>query len=119
MSAKKRSDGTRAEVHKDSEGVLRSARELLAENGRLRVLLAALENERTRLEERARSTEDVLRELDGLRAVIGSLERDKLRLHERLLATRKELDGHRRERERLERQLAEATVKRERGPTKP
>jgi len=100
-------DGAGSYVHKVREGIQKYAQDLLAENDRLRILLATLESERSRLEERSRSTDDLLRELDVLRGVVARLEREKLRLQEQLLAARDELDGHRRDRAQLERQLSE------------
>jgi GAF domain len=94
-------------VQRVREDTHRYAQELLSENERLRVLIAALESDRSRLEERMKSTEDVVRELDLLRGMVASLEREKLRLHDQLLSVRNELDGYQREHTKLQRQLAD------------
>jgi len=96
-----------AYVQRVREGTQRYTQDLLSDNERLRVLVATLEAERTRLQDRARANEDLLRELDVLRGLAASLEREKVRIQEQLLAAHQELDGHRRERELLQHQLAE------------
>jgi hypothetical protein len=104
---KKPADTLGSYVRKVHEGTQKYAQDLLAENDRLRVLAATLENDRARLEERVRSRDDLVRELDRLRESIATVESDKQRAQQLLLSTCEELDSHRRERAQLERQVAE------------
>jgi hypothetical protein len=69
------------------------AQELLRENDRLRTLLAAVDGERLRLQERGNCVDQMLQELDVLRGLV-----DRLRL---------EVEAHRRERDLLEHRLLE------------
>jgi GAF domain-containing protein len=88
---KKPADTLGSYVRKVHEGTQRYAQDLLAENDRLRVLAATLENDRARLEERVRSRDDVVRELDRLRESIAAVESDKQRAQQLLLSACEEL----------------------------
>jgi hypothetical protein len=102
---KKPSVGPGSYVRKVQEDTQRYVRELLAENDRLRALVAALENERIRLAERGQSVDDLLTGLDESRARVSSLEQEKQHLEDQLLAARQELEIHAGEREQPERQI--------------
>ena len=104
---KKPAEAERSYVRKVREGTQKYARDLMSENERLRVLIAALESDRVRLAERVRSVEQVVQELDLLRGAVSTLEREKLGVQAQLFSAREELESHRRERARLEQQVAE------------
>jgi GAF domain-containing protein len=104
---KKPDELERTYVRKVREGTQKYARDLMAENDRLRMLIAALESDRVRLAERARSVESVLQEVDLLRGAVSVLEREKLGVQTQLFAACEELESHRQERARLEQQVAE------------
>jgi hypothetical protein len=106
-SARKPSQDHGSYIRKVREGTQQYAQELLAENDRLRLLVATLESEQRRLDEQRNASLDFVREIDSLRGLVSMLERDKLRLQEQLLAAHEELDGHRREQARLQRQVAD------------
>jgi len=107
---KKTAEAERDYVQRVREGAQKYTRELMGENNRLRVLIAALESDRARLAERVRSVEHVLEELDLLRGAVSTLEREKLGVQTQLFAAREELGRHRQERERLERQAVEVEM---------
>jgi hypothetical protein len=94
-------------VRKVNEEARRYAQDLLAENEKLRLLVASLETENARLEEKLRSSGDLPKEIDVLRGLVTSLEKEKVRLQEQLLAVRDQLDRHLSEQSRLQRRLEE------------
>lgn len=102
---KKTRDEADVYVQKVREGTRRYAQELLSQNERLRVLLASLEGEKVRLEDKARMVDELVTSNEALRGFIASLEREKLRLQDEILRVREELEHHRREHERLQRDL--------------
>jgi hypothetical protein len=101
------SEGPGSYVLKVRADTQRYAHELLLENDRLRTLVAALESDRQRLEERSRNIDELLKELDGLRSRASVLAQENHVLQERLLAANQALESHAREHARLERRLAE------------
>jgi hypothetical protein len=95
-----------AYVRRVREDTQRYAQDLLADNEKLRVLIASLEGEKSALSGQARMAEDVLEENEALRAVAASLEHEKLRLQEQNLRLRGELARHREEQAGLQERLA-------------
>ncbi len=79
------------------EDTQRYARDVLAENERLRLLVATLESERERLEERAGVLQSMERENQALQGLLVSIESEKQRLQEQFRILQEE--SARRERE--------------------
>ena len=104
---RKPTDGPGSYVRKVHEGTQHYTQDLLGENERLRLLVATLEAERSRLLRSASVREDMVLELDRLREAVALLETEKHRAQQLVLSSCEELDGHRRERAVLERQVAE------------
>jgi GAF domain-containing protein len=100
--------GPIAYAQKIIEDTQRYARDLLVENDRLRGLVATLEGQRVRLEERVGNTEELLNEMDLLREYVAMLERDKRRLQDHLSTAQVELQAHRSARDELDRLRSEA-----------
>jgi GAF domain-containing protein len=86
----------------------RYAHELLVENDRLRMRVAAQEGQRVRLEERLGNVDDLLSEMDLLREHVATLERDKRRLQDHLSTAQVELEAHRSARDEIDRLHGEA-----------
>lgn len=82
------------------------ARELLAENERLRLLVGSLENERTLLEERNGVLQGIERENQALQDLLASIEREKQRLNDQLAALRQDGEQRTREQTRLRAELS-------------
>jgi hypothetical protein len=95
-----------AYVRKVREETQRYAQDLLADNEKLRVLIATLEREKAALAEKARVAKDVMEENEIVRAVAASLESEKLRLQEQLLRLWAELARHQEEEAGLQERLA-------------
>lgn len=95
-----------AYVRRVGEDMRRYAREVLDENERLRALVASLESERVRLEEKLRTTEQRLKEHEVYRGLVTTIEAEKLRLQDQLLAVRDELERYQLDHSRLQQRLA-------------
>ncbi len=113
MTNKNESDGP-SYVQKVGEGTLRYAQELLAENEKLRFVVASLRNERLQLVEKIQLTDYLVEEHDSMRHVVTALMEEKLRLQEELLALRERQARHAQDREQLQRQLAEIETQNQR-----
>jgi hypothetical protein len=85
----------------------RYAQSLLAENQKLRALVAGLENERLQLLDKVQLTEHLLAEHEAMRSVVSSLEQEKHRLQEQVLRGAEEQARHARDREQLQLRLAD------------
>jgi hypothetical protein len=101
-----KSDARRDYVDRIREETHRYAQDLLADNERLRLLVASLETERTRIEEKCSALEGVRRENESLRGLLAAVEREKIRLQEQLLDLRAETDRRARDESRLREELA-------------
>ena len=88
------------------EDTQRYTHDLLADNEKLRVLIASLEAEKSTYAEKARMAEDILEANEVLRGVAASLESEKLRLQEQIVKLRGELAHYREERAHLQERLA-------------
>ena len=95
-----------AYVRKVREDTQRYTHDLLAENDKLRALIASLEAEKSALADKARMAKEVLEENEVLRAVAASRENEKLRLQEQIVKLRGELASHQQEQARLQERLA-------------
>ncbi len=99
--------GPGAYVRRVQEGTHRYAQDLFAENEKLQSVLKSLELERNSLVERVARSEDLQKSYEALKALTSTLEAEKGRLQEQLIALRDDLDRRERDRERLEKELAE------------
>jgi len=94
-----------AYVRKVQEGTQSLAQDLLGEIERLQVLVAALEAEKSSLEDRTKELPDLARINEALRALLASLEAEMNRLHEQSILLRAENERHQKEQARLQTQL--------------
>jgi hypothetical protein len=94
-------DGHGAYVRRVAQDTQRYAEELLGENHKLRLRVAALESEQQRWVERTRSAETVMRHNDDLKGQLAALAHERVALQERLLDACRVLDQKRREYEGL------------------
>jgi len=101
-------------ILKVGEDNRRYAQDLLAENKKLRFLVASLDNERRQLVEKVQLTHHLLREHDAMREVVSALEQEKLRLQEQLQKLREEQVRQEKDRELLRRQLTDIETQNQR-----
>jgi hypothetical protein len=94
-----------AYVRKVQEGTQTLAQDLLAEIGRLHLLVASLEAEKASQSERAQDLQEVLKSNEALRALAANLEAEMNRLHEQAVSVRAELERHQKEQSVLHGQL--------------
>ncbi len=99
-------DHSRHYVDRVLEDTQRYARDVLAENERLRLLVASLESERTRLEERNGVLQGIQRENQALQDLLASIDREKQRLQQQFLELRDESEHRAREQSRLREEIA-------------
>ena len=103
---KKDSRDPGAYVLKVREDTQRYTHDLLADNEKLRILIASLEAEKSAYAEKARMAEEVLEANEILRAVAASLGSEKLRFQEQIVKLRGQLAHHQEEQSRLQERLA-------------
>jgi hypothetical protein len=106
-------DGT-SYVLKVGEETMRYAQELLAENERLRTILAALKSEKSQMEARVAAVELLARDREAGRERLRDLEREKCDLKEKLQEVEAELQGHLEVQGQLRRQLGEIEAQNQR-----
>ncbi len=107
-----------AYVRKVQEGTQSLAQDLLSEIERLQVLVAALEAEKSGLEDRTKELPEVARVNEALRALLANLEAEMNRLQEQAIGLRGENERHQKEQARLQAQLEAIRVESQRFSTR-
>jgi hypothetical protein len=103
-----------AYVRRVTEDTRRYAEELMAENHRLRLALAACETDAQRADDARRASESVLLQNQSLRERVATLEQERVTLQERVLDACTALERHRREQEHLQTSMRRVQAESER-----
>jgi hypothetical protein len=107
-------DGKGAYVRRVTQETQRYTEDLMAENHRLRLSVAASESDRQRTQESLRSAEDVLLQNQALRDRVAALQQETQALEARVLDACGALDRRRREQEELQASVRRAQAESDR-----